>query len=495
MPNSKVRIKSESLMKTIALFSTLMISLAAFAQNDGLEKKNLESFNKLIVSGDVKVYLKQSTENYISATSESFSMMSQQVSDNALLISGGVDQVYVGAQNISEIIVNGTSEIYTTDTLRGETLKVLLSGASNSNILFVGNSADVSLSGTSDLKFGGRAEKIEARVTGAGDLQAGRFSVMDANVLVSGTGDAKVAASNKISGAVSGAGTLYHVGTPKELTATASGTGEIKKANSISVDGNDTTRISLGNKEIIILDNELENPEKDIADEFKDGFNKGEKRKKKKDKPNSIWSGFELGINGWLNSDNSLNMDSVNSNFGLNYGKSVAVNFNLWEVNAKIIKNNVFVTTGLGAEINNYRFDKNIRMSNVNDTLNLLNEGDLKYIKSKFTIGYLNSPLYLTFATNPIKKGNRLFISPGITAGWRFTSYNKRKVEVDGDESKSRNKDEFNLNPFRVNASLRLGYGDFVLFANYSLTDLFQKSKGPDLTPFSVGVRVVGFGG
>lgn len=486
-------------MKTIALFSTLMISLAAFAQNDGLEKKNLESFNKLIVSGDVKVYLKQSTENYISATSESFSMMSQQVSDNALLISGGVEQVYVGAQNISEIIVNGTSEIYTTDTLRGENLKVLLSGASNSNILFVGKSADVSLSGTSDLKFGGRAEKIEARVTGAGDLQAGRFSVMDANVLVSGTGDAKVAASNKISGAVSGAGTLYHVGTPKEITATASGTGEIKKANSISVDGNDTTRISLGNKEIIILDNELENPEKDIADEFKDGFkdgfNKGEKRKKKKEKPNSIWSGFELGINGWLNPNNSLNLDSVNSNFGLNYGKSVVVNFNIWEVNAKIIKNNVFVTTGLGAEINNYRFDKNVKMVGNSDPLQLQVEDSVRYVKSKFTIGYLNAPLYLTFATNPIKKGNRLFISPGITAGWRFTSYNKRKVEVDGDESKSRNKDEFNLNPFRVNASLRLGYGDFVLFANYSLTDLFQKSKGPDLTPFSVGVRVVGFGG
>lgn len=475
----------------------MIISLASFAQTDGLQKKNLEPFNKLIVSGDVKVYLKQSNENYISATAENFSMMSQQVSDNSLLISGGVDQVYVGVQNLNEIILNGTSDVYTTDTLRGETLKVLLSGAANGNILFVGKSADVSLSGTSDLKLAGNAGNIEARVTGAGDLQAGKFNVMDANVLVSGTGDAKVAASNKISGAISGAGTLYHVGTPKELTATVSGTGEIKKANSISIDGSDTTRISLGSKEIIILEKELENAANEIGDDFKNGFKDGMNRekKKKKDKPNSIWSGFELGINGWLNSDNSLNMDSVNSSFGLNYGKSVAVNFNLWEVNAKIIKNNVFVTTGLGAEINNYRFDRNVRMVGNSNPLELQVEDSVKYIKSKFTIGYLNAPLYLTFATNPIKKGKRLFISPGVTAGWRFTSYNKRKVEVDGDESKSRNKDEFNLNPFRVNASLRLGYGDFVLFANYSLTDLFQKGKGPDLTPFSVGVRVVGFGG
>ncbi len=481
-------------MKTISLFSALMISFAAIAQNDGLEKKSLEPFNKLIVSGDVKVYLKQSNENYISATSESFSTMSQQVSDNSLLLSGRVDQVYVGVQNINEIIVNGTSEIYTTDTLRGNALSVLLSGGTNCNVLFVGKTADVSISGTSDLRLAGRADNIEARVTGAGDLQAGKFYVTDANVLISGTGDAKVAPSNKLSGVVSGAGTLYHIGNPKEITATASGSGEIKKGNSIDVDGAGSARFSLGNKEITILDKEKENTENEIGDDFKDGFNRPEKAKKK-DKPNSIWSGFELGINGWLNSDNSLNMDSVNSNFGLNYGKSVAVNFNLWEVNAKIIKNNVFVTTGLGAEINNYRFDRNVRMVGNSNPLELQVEDSVKYIKSKFTIGYLNAPLYLTFATNPIKKGKRLFISPGVTAGWRFTSYNKRKIEVDGDESKSRNKDDFNLNPFRVNASLRLGYGDFVLFANYSLTDLFQKGKGPDLTPFSVGVRVVGFGG
>jgi hypothetical protein len=39
-----------------------------------------------------------------------------------------------------------------------------------------------------------------------------------------------------------------------------------------------------------------------------------------------------------------------------------------------------------------------------------------------------------------------------------------------------------------------LGYGPFVLFANYALTPLFQKNEGPDLTAFSAGIRIVGFG-
>jgi hypothetical protein len=67
-------------------------------------------------------------------------------------------------------------------------------------------------------------------------------------------------------------------------------------------------------------------------------------------------------------------------------------------------------------------------------------------------------------------------------------------VNENGDRQKSRNNDDFNLNPFRVNASVRLGYGSFVLFANYALTPLFQKNEGPDLTAFSTGIRIIGFG-
>jgi hypothetical protein len=46
-----------------------------------------------------------------------------------------------------------------------------------------------------------------------------------------------------------------------------------------------------------------------------------------------------------------------------------------------------------------------------------------------------------------------------------------------------------------VNASVRVGYGNFLLFANYSLTEFFRKDLGPGLIPFSVGCRIVGFGG
>jgi hypothetical protein len=222
--------------------------------------------------------------------------------------------------------------------------------------------------------------------------------------------------------------------------------------------------------------------------------NKNDDAKPKYDGPQSIWSGFELGLNGYLNPNNSFNMDSVNSSYSLNYNKSIAVNFNFWEAQGKILKNNIYVTTGLGAEINNYRFDKNVKMLSDTTPTQVAIESGKDYVKSKLVTGYLNAPLYLTFATNKFKNGKRLSLSPGLTAGWKFTSYNKRVVNENGDRQKSRNNDDFNLNPFRVNASVRLGYGSFILFANYALTPLFQKNEGPDLTAFSAGIRIIGLG-
>jgi hypothetical protein len=200
-----------------------------------------------------------------------------------------------------------------------------------------------------------------------------------------------------------------------------------------------------------------------------------------------------MGINGWLNADNTLNMDSVNTPFALNYGKSLFTNLNFWEVKGKVIGENLMLSTGMGLEINNYRFENNTRLVK-NSPGNPAVIDSIDYTKSKLTLAYLNVPLYITFATNPLSNGKRLSISPGITGGWRVISYNKLMTKGDGGKQKAHLHDDFNMQPFRVNASLRIAYGNFVLFGNYSLNGLFNKNKGPDIMPFSVGIRIIGLG-
>ena len=484
-------------MKTNSFFfaAALILGFNTINAQGSLERKVLEPFTSLKINGDVDVYLNQSNEPGISASAKDLKSLQYQIVNGTLEIKGGSENhIYVHSQGLSRIELAGSSDVYSSDTLRGKNLLIEKSGAGDATLLVNYENVDVNVTGSSDVKLSGYADNLKANVSGAGDLRAYKLQTKQAMVKLSGAGDAQINASKSIQGNVSGAGTLYHQGEPEKMEVEVTGKGEVKKSNAL-VNG-DTTRIRFGNKKIIILDEDGKSKIEIGDDVMVDGKiqNKNDDAKPKYDGPQSIWSGFELGLNGYLNPNNSFNMDSVNSSYSLNYNKSIAVNFNFWEAQGKILKNNIYVTTGLGAEINNYRFDKNVKMLSDTTPTQVAIESGKDYVKSKLVTGYLNAPLYLTFATNKFKNGKRLSLSPGLTAGWKFTSYNKRVVNENGDRQKSRNNDDFNLNPFRVNASVRLGYGSFILFANYALTPLFQKNEGPDLTAFSAGIRIIGLG-
>jgi hypothetical protein len=481
-------------MKNSIITAAIMLfSCIALIAQTGLEKRDLTPFQEINIAGKLDVYISQSNEESISASEEDFKTMQMSNDKNVLLLSGASEgKIYIKVKEINSLLISGASDVYSSDTLKGNNFKLICSGAGDANLLLKYNELDVLISGTADAKLAGKANNLKSVVSGAGDLKAYKLLVQNADLLISGSGDAQVNVADKLKGSIAGAGTLYHAGEPKAMEVNVSGSGEVKKSNT-ETGGNDTTRIQLGNKQIIILDKDGKNRVEIGDDVIVNGEIKGEKEKKKR-KPQSIWSGFELGVNGYLNADNSFNMNSVNKAYSLNYGKSIVVNINFYELKGRLIKDNVTITTGLGSEINNYRFENNTKLiANSNPTTAEI-ESNLYYDKSKLTTAYLNAPLYLSFATNPLKNGKRLSISPGITAGWRFTTYNKRVVENNGDRTKTRTRDDFNINPFRVNASLRLAYGSFVIFANYSITDFFQKDKGPNLMPFSAGVRLVGLG-
>jgi hypothetical protein len=55
-------------------------------------------------------------------------------------------------------------------------------------------------------------------------------------------------------------------------------------------------------------------------------------------------------------------------------------------------------------------------------------------------------------------------------------------------------RDDFNINPFRLTGTVRVGYGWFRAFANYNLTPYFNTSNGnPDVRTFTAGLTLVSF--
>jgi hypothetical protein len=61
------------------------------------------------------------------------------------------------------------------------------------------------------------------------------------------------------------------------------------------------------------------------------------------------------------------------------------------------------------------------------------------------------------------------------------------------DYSKAKNYDDYYMNPFKWDATARIGWRFINLFATYSVNTLFKKDKGPELYPWTLGITFVNF--
>lgn len=251
-------------------------------------------------------------------------------------------------------------------------------------------------------------------------------------------------------------------------------TGEIK----------DTTKIKMKNSTIIIVNEE--NPEVDDwkeSEEYQDRERKYEL---------THWAGIDIGVNGFLNSDGSTGLGDSLDYLEVNYAGSRSFSINFWEQKFRLIKDYVGITTGAGIQWNNYKLKNDYTLANVNDSLVAFQDSSISLNKNKFRTTWVNVPLLLEFNTS--KDPSKSFhISAGLVGGFNLESMYKQKYKLDGDRFKNSSKNNFNVEPIRLEGMVRIGYGSFTLFSSLQLNELFEKDKGPELYPFTVGISLLAF--
>ena len=168
--------------------------------------------------------------------------------------------------------------------------------------------------------------------------------------------------------------------------------------------------------------------------------------------------------------------------------RSLNVNINCAQYSLGFGQTRFGLTTGLGLEFNNYFFSNNNTLGKSNgsvvgiDTLGTLE-------KTKLTTTYLRVPLILELQLFAKKRCDRVYISAGIVGGMKLGSHTKVIVNDEG-EKKSKDRDDFYLNPFRWGLTAHIGYKGITLYGDYYPTLLFQQNKGPELYPFSAGLAL-----
>ena len=246
----------------------------------------------------------------------------------------------------------------------------------------------------------------------------------------------------------------------------------------------DTVKIRIGRKTVVIADGH-KGPSIDFNqlddNEFKTWTGHAAKFK-------GHWAVFEMGINSFANVDYS-NYETPPYFMDLNYNKSYEVNLNLikYSIGLQKEKRNIGLVTGLGLNFNDYRFSNNYTIKNEGGIIVPIPFSDVNVSKTKLSTSYLTIPLMLEFQIPIDGQAKKIFVSGGVIGGLKLGSHTK--VKYNNNKDKDRN--DFNINPFRYGATARVGYKGVNLFATYYFTSLFKDGRGPEMYPFSIGIGIL----
>jgi hypothetical protein len=465
----------KKLIFNLLAFAPLMV----FAQST--ETRTVDAFTGVSSSALVSIELKSGSpcSVVLEGEAEDFRSITTEVKDGMLTISqdghskGGPMKVIVTISELKKIDVGGPTELVGAGTFTADSVSIDGSGGAQMELNLAATAIDVDLSGASSLRLCGTATRVHADLSGASDLRSGCMDAQNVDVETSGASNASVMASQSVTAKSSGASDILIYGDAPQRTVESSGSSSIETKSGSGM--GDTTKLSIGGRHI------------DISH---DPDERSEREKKNEDKHFEFWDGLDLGLNGLMTYDNKVAMPQGLEPMDLNYTKSYVFAWNMWQKNIHIYRNNVNLGTGIGLSWYHYNLRGSYTFpTDVDYTFPVADS--VNYTKNRLNVCYVNVPLFLEFNTNNEDAGRSFHIGGGVQAGYNvFKNKVKQKYELDGRTYKRKIKDDYNVNPFKIDLIGRIGYGDFSIFATYSLTPLFEEDRGPRLYPFTAGISL-----
>jgi len=466
-------------MKKVIYSILFLFPTAAFAQST--ETRNVDAFTGVSTSALVSVELKSGSpcSVMLEGETESMAAITTEVKDGMLIIGqkgngkSGPVTVFVTISDLKKLDISGPSELRGTGTIVTDSLRIEGGGGSELELSVTARTVNVDLSGASSMRLCGTTDRLDVSVSGAAELSSGCLESQTVNIETSGASSASVSAGTSLVARSSGVSEIVVYGEAKDRSVESSGT------SSIEIEGgsgaSDTTRVRIGGRDVSIVNDpdEMSNREKKAVD---DDF--------------EFWGGVDLGVNGLMTYDNQVVMPQGLESMDLNYVKSYVFGVNMFQKNIHIYRNNVNLGTGLGLTWYHYNLRGSYSLQPNVDYTFAVNDS-LDYSKNRLNMCYVNVPLFLEFNTNSSNADRSFHIGGGVQFGYNiFKNKLKQKYELDNRTYKRKVKDDFNINPFKIDLIGRMGFGDFTIFASYSLTTLFEKQKGPTLYPFTAGIHI-----
>lgn len=132
----------------------------------------------------------------------------------------------------------------------------------------------------------------------------------------------------------------------------------------------------------------------------------------------------------------------------------------------------VYLAAGL--DWNHIRLVNNVTIQKNQSQLTAVQD-NVNFSKNRFSSRYLRIPIAFEF-NQKVQNGKHIRFVAGPELGFLL---NGKVKQISKERGKEKFKDDYNLNPFRYGAHVRLGYQNTGIYAKYYFNDVFAKNQGP----------------
>lgn len=137
---------------------------------------------------------------------------------------------YITLPELRAVSVSGSGEIVGETPFEVDNLDLSISGSGDIDLDVEGSAIDAGISGSGKIYLEGIVNNLNMAISGSGDLRAFNLETDNAEIRISGSGDAEVFVNNFLEVVISGSGDVYYKGSPG-LDVRTSGSGQVIDAN------------------------------------------------------------------------------------------------------------------------------------------------------------------------------------------------------------------------------------------------------------------------
>lgn len=186
-----------------------------------------------------------------------------------------------------------------------------------------------------------------------------------------------------------------------------------------------------------------------------------------------VFDHFDLGFSRYLD-HGSFTLSPATSFLEFEPAKTSNVGFDFFELKYKSGSSFAFYIAA-GLDWNHIRLKQNITIQKDQPELSYVAD-NVDFSKNRLSSRYLRLPIGFEFNTL-VQKGKYFRVVAGPEFGFLL---NGKLKQVSKERGKEKFKDDYNFNPFRYGAHLRLAYQNTGIFAKYYFNDVFAKNQGPE---------------